>query len=276
MADAAWVEAVDAAPDAARRVHAVEALDAHWQQHGVHDADVGAISLQHHLHSATPAVALAACAALETLVAAAHTTRTTLTLVRTVAPAALERTGDAHERVRAHAEQLLAHIADAAYAASDHGVREIDAPHTVWERLVRDVALTAPAPRIRITVLRLLPALKARHARMHVHPLLPSLVDNVQASDAGVRAAHLVNGRMLDFIEFDDDFAIVKMRPPRETQGYTLAESDIRARYGVTVVGVKSPGKDFTYAVPETVVAAHDLLIVSGRTGQIEKFSQRA
>ena len=189
MADAAWVEAVDAAPDAARRVHAVEALDAHWQQHGVHDADVGAISLQHHLHSATPAVALAACAALETLVAAAHTTRTTLTLVRTVAPAALERTGDAHERVRAHAEQLLAHIADAAYAASDHGVREIDAPHTVWERLVRDVALTAPAPRIRITVLRLLPALKARHARMHVHPLLPSLVDNVQASDAGVRAA---------------------------------------------------------------------------------------
>jgi trk system potassium uptake protein TrkA len=41
-------------------------------------------------------------------------------------------------------------------------------------------------------------------------------------------------------------------------------------------VGVKSPGRDFTYAVPETMVAAHDLLIVSGRTGLIEKFSQRA
>ena len=94
--------------------------------------------------------------------------------------------------------------------------------------------------------------------------------------DAGVRAAHLVGGRMLDFIEFDDDFAIVKMRPPREVQGMTLADSDIRQRFGVTVVGVKSPGKDFTYAVPETMVAAHDLLIVSGRTGQIEKFSQRA
>ena len=95
-------------------------------------------------------------------------------------------------------------------------------------------------------------------------------------ADAGKRVAHLVNGRLLDFIEFDDDFAIVKMRPPREVQGMTLADSDIRQRFGVTVVGVKSPGKDFTYAVPETVVAAHDLLIVSGRTGQIEKFSQRA
>ena len=94
-------------------------------------------------------------------------------------------------------------------------------------------------------------------------------------ADAGKRVAHLVNGRLLDFIEFDDDFAIVKMHPPHEVQGLTLAESDIRQRYGVTVVGVKSPGKDFTYAVPETMVAAHDLLIVSGRTELIEKFSQR-
>ena len=95
-------------------------------------------------------------------------------------------------------------------------------------------------------------------------------------ADAGKRVAHLVNGRLMDFIEFDDDFAIVKMRPPREVQGKTLAQSDIRQRYVVTVVGVKSPGKDFTYAVPETMVAAHDLLIVSGRTELIEKFSHRA
>jgi len=94
-------------------------------------------------------------------------------------------------------------------------------------------------------------------------------------ADAGKRVAHLVNGRLMDFIEFDDDFAIVKMRPPHEVQGMTLAESDIRQRHGVTVVGVKSPGRDFTYAVPETMVAAHDLLIVSGRTELIEKFSQR-
>lgn len=95
-------------------------------------------------------------------------------------------------------------------------------------------------------------------------------------ADAGKRVAHLVNGRLMDFIEFDDDFAIVKMRPPHEVQGMTLAQSDIRQRHGVTVVGVKSPGKDFTYAVPETMVAAHDLLIVSGRTELIEKFSHRA
>jgi trk system potassium uptake protein TrkA len=85
--------------------------------------------------------------------------------------------------------------------------------------------------------------------------------------------AHLLTGKLMDYIEFDDGFAIVKMRPPQETQGFTLAESKIREKYGVTVVGVKAPGQDFTYAVPETRVSRDDLLIVSGRTQLIERFA---
>jgi len=93
--------------------------------------------------------------------------------------------------------------------------------------------------------------------------------------DAGLRVAHLVTGRLLDYIEFDDGFAIVKMRPPQETQGFTLAEAHIREKYGVTIVGVKSPDRDFTYAQPDTRVSQHDVLIVSGRTKLIEKFAAR-
>ncbi len=94
-------------------------------------------------------------------------------------------------------------------------------------------------------------------------------------ADAGERVAHLVSGKLLDYIEFDDGFAIVKMRPPKETQGFTLGESGIRQKYGVTVVGVKSPGQDFTYARPETKVSSHDLLIVSGHSQLIERFAAR-
>ncbi len=93
--------------------------------------------------------------------------------------------------------------------------------------------------------------------------------------DAGQRVAHLVTGKLIDYIEFDDGFAIVKMRPPQETQGFTLAEAQVRKKYGVTVVGVKSPGEDFTYALPNTRVLPHDILIVSGRSGLIEKFAAR-
>lgn len=94
--------------------------------------------------------------------------------------------------------------------------------------------------------------------------------------DAGVRAAHLVSGQMLDFIKFDDDFAIVKMRPPKDLQGRTIHECQPRSRHGVNVVGVKSPGKDFVYAQPDTLVRAADTIIVSGDTARLERFADSA
>jgi trk system potassium uptake protein TrkA len=89
----------------------------------------------------------------------------------------------------------------------------------------------------------------------------------------GERVAHLVTGRMIDFIEFDDGFAIAKTSTPREAAGKTLAGSALRTKYGITVVGIKRPGTDFTYARPETMVRHGDVLIVSGPTTLVEKFA---
>ncbi|MEU9670811.1 TrkA family potassium uptake protein [Streptomyces bobili] len=92
--------------------------------------------------------------------------------------------------------------------------------------------------------------------------------------DMGQRVAHLVRGRMLDYIEFEDDFAMVKTKPPTDIIGLPLAESAIRTRYGITVVAIKRPGEGFTYATPETVVQAADTIIVAGRTRATEHFSE--
>ena len=79
---------------------------------------------------------------------------------------------------------------------------------------------------------------------------------------------------MIDFIEFDDDFAIVKMYPPKPIRGISLAEAHVRQKYGITVVGVKSPGKEFTYATADTLISNHDLIIASGSTQDLERFSE--
>ena len=89
----------------------------------------------------------------------------------------------------------------------------------------------------------------------------------------GERVAHMVTGKVIDFMQFDDDYAIVKTRAPREAWGKTLAEAALRTRYGVTVVGVKRPGADFVHGRPETFVQEGDLLIVSGATDLVEKFA---
>jgi trk system potassium uptake protein TrkA len=114
-------------------------------------------------------------------------------------------------------------------------------------------------------------ALSAKHGRLlertgaH-HVIYPEVA-------MGERVAHLVTGQMIDFIEFDDGFAIVKTRAPKESFNRTLAESALRSKYGVTVVGVKRPKTDFTYARPETVIQPGDLLIVSGATDLVERFA---
>lgn len=116
-------------------------------------------------------------------------------------------------------------------------------------------------------------AISAEHSRIlhrigaH-HVVLPE-------ADAGNRVAHLVSGKLLDYIEVEDDFTIVKMRPPRETQGFTVGQSQIRKRYGVTVIGVKPPGEDFLYATEETRISANDILIVSGHAALLERFAAR-
>ena len=92
----------------------------------------------------------------------------------------------------------------------------------------------------------------------------------------GERVAHLVTGKMIDFIEFDDGFAIVKTTAPRESWEKTLSESSLRSKYGVTVVGIKRARADFTYAKADSIVEPGDILIVSGPTGRVEKFAALA
>jgi trk system potassium uptake protein TrkA len=89
----------------------------------------------------------------------------------------------------------------------------------------------------------------------------------------GQRVAHLITGRMMDFIEFEDGFAIAKINAPADTHNLTLAEAHVRSRHGVTIVGVKRLNEDFQHALPDTRILPADVLIVSGPTRKIELFA---
>jgi trk system potassium uptake protein TrkA len=94
--------------------------------------------------------------------------------------------------------------------------------------------------------------------------------------DMGHRVAHLIGGRMLDWFQLDEKFAMVETLAPRALIGRTLADVGVRAEYGVTVVCVKPAGQPFTYATPETVVAKGDVLVVAGPTPATEAFARLA
>jgi trk system potassium uptake protein TrkA len=89
----------------------------------------------------------------------------------------------------------------------------------------------------------------------------------------GERVAHLLSGRMQDYLEVDKDWAMVKAAPPRFLVGTPLGESKLRARFDVTVVSVKPEGADeFTYADHSTTLRYGDQILVVGKVRAIERF----
>jgi trk system potassium uptake protein TrkA len=92
--------------------------------------------------------------------------------------------------------------------------------------------------------------------------------------DMGVRVAHTVTGRTIDYVQLDPGFALVETTAPSAIVGKTLAEAEVRRRYGITVVCVKPAEGTFTYATPDTVVREGDILVVAGETKHAERFSE--
>ncbi len=92
--------------------------------------------------------------------------------------------------------------------------------------------------------------------------------------DMGERVAHMVTGRMVDYVELDEAFALVETVAPRELVGRTLGESKVRDRHGVTVVCVKPLGGTFTYATAASRVGEGDLLVVAGDCRSAERFAR--
>ncbi len=94
--------------------------------------------------------------------------------------------------------------------------------------------------------------------------------------DMGRRVAHLVSGRMIEFVQLDEGFALVELKPPKQIVGKTLADAQVRKRYGITVVCIKPEGGSFTYATPDTIPGPNDILVVAAETSRAEGFAELA
>jgi trk/ktr system potassium uptake protein len=91
--------------------------------------------------------------------------------------------------------------------------------------------------------------------------------------DMGVRVARSLAGRdVIDYMQLDPNFVLLETKAPRDLIGKTLAEAQVRKRYGLTVVSIKSPNEPATYATPETVPQEGDILVVAGDTRRVEEF----
>ena len=89
----------------------------------------------------------------------------------------------------------------------------------------------------------------------------------------GRQVARLVTGKMIDAIEFDEDFSIVKTRAPQALVGSLLGIIDTMKDYGVAIIGVKPKDGPFRHVTQDIVIQADDLLVVAGCNESCEAFA---
>lgn len=93
-------------------------------------------------------------------------------------------------------------------------------------------------------------------------------------AEMGSRVARLVTGALIEYFALDDDFVLIETRVPKNLAGKKLGDTDLRAHYKVTVVCIKPEGGAFTYAESATTLGVHDLIVVAGHRGDIERFAR--
>ncbi|WP_116451288.1 potassium channel family protein [Blastococcus litoris] len=91
--------------------------------------------------------------------------------------------------------------------------------------------------------------------------------------DMGERIAHLVSGRLLDWVELDPQWVFAKTRPPREIVGVPLGETGLRTKHRVTVVSVRPENQtSYSHAGYDTVLTYGAEIVIAGRPADVERF----
>lgn len=77
---------------------------------------------------------------------------------------------------------------------------------------------------------------------------------------------------ILDYIKLDDDHAIFEVPVPKEWEGKSVGQIDIRKQYGINIMAVKENGRMNLSVKPETMLGAGKTMLVLGESDTIRKY----
>ena len=76
---------------------------------------------------------------------------------------------------------------------------------------------------------------------------------------------------IFDYIEFDEQHAIVEVEVPEGWVGKSIGELDIRRKFGINILGIKRAGKTDVSVTPETVLAKDETILALGEYKAMQK-----
>ena len=76
---------------------------------------------------------------------------------------------------------------------------------------------------------------------------------------------------ILDFIEIDDNYAIFEVTTPENWIGKSIAQIDIRKKFGINIIAIKQGNKLNLTVTPEMVLKEDETMLVLGEDKNIQK-----
>ena len=84
-------------------------------------------------------------------------------------------------------------------------------------------------------------------------------------------AIRYASNHILDYIKLDDDHAIFEVPVPKEWEGRSIGNIDIRKKYGINIMAIKEDGHMTLSVTPDTVLDRNKTLLVLGEQRAIQK-----
>ena len=94
--------------------------------------------------------------------------------------------------------------------------------------------------------------------------------------DMGIRIANnMMSNNVLDYLELSDEHSIMEIRVNEKLAGHTIIELDIRAKYGINIVGIKREENIIVSPPANEMIANGDILLVIGADVDINRFVKK-
>lgn len=84
-------------------------------------------------------------------------------------------------------------------------------------------------------------------------------------------AIRYTSDHILDYIEMDDDYAIIEVTIPENWIGKTIGQIDIRKKYKINIMALKSNGKMELSIHSDTILESETTMLVLGNHKDIQK-----
>ncbi|WP_019416104.1 TrkA family potassium uptake protein [Paenisporosarcina sp. TG20] len=95
--------------------------------------------------------------------------------------------------------------------------------------------------------------------------------------DMGIRIANnIMSNNVLDYLELSDEHSIMEIKANEILAGSTLIDLDIRAKYGINIVGIKRGADILVSPQADEEILMDDVLIVIGADADIIRFEKKA